>query len=461
MTIQQTSSHIAIDDTKVQGFKASLRGQLLTPVDEGYDAARSIWNALIDRRPALIARCADAGDVVASVQFARANDLVVAIRAGGHGVAGNAVCDGGLMIDLSPMQGLEVDPEQRIARVEAGVVWGSLDRETQKHGLATTGGIVGTTGVAGLTLGGGLGYLMRSYGLACDNLLAAEVVLADGQQIRASAEENTELFWGLRGGGGNFGIVTRFEFKLHPVGPTVLGGFLFYPMERAKDVARVYREVTKTAPDELIVHMAFATSPEGHPVVVFIVCYNGSIAEGERVIEPLRNLGPVADMVAAIPYPEMQSLAEPLYPTRRLHYWKSSFIREFSDAAIDTAIAQFATVPSPLSSAVFEQLGGAMSRVGPNETAFGDRSAPFSFIITSQWEDRADTEQNIQWARDFWDAMQPYAKEAAYINYLDAGDEARVKAAYAASTYDRLVALKNTYDPTNFFHLNTNIAPEE
>jgi FAD/FMN-containing dehydrogenase len=461
MTIQQTSSHIAIDDTKVQGFKARLRGKLLTPVDEGYDAARSVWNALIDRRPALIARCADAGDVVTSVQFARANDLVVAIRAGGHGVAGNAVCDGGLMIDLSPMQGLEVDPERRIARVEAGVVWGSLDRETQKHGLATTGGIIPTTGVAGLTLGGGFGYLMRSCGLACDNVLSVEVVTADGQQIRASEEENAELFWGLRGGGGNFGIVTSFEFQLHPVGPTVLGGVVVYPIERAREVARAYREFNETAPDELVAHINFGTSPEGHPGVGFIVCYNGPIEEGERVIKPLRDLGSVADMVTAIPYTEMQSLAEPLFPTGRLHYWKSSFIQEFSDEAIDTAIAHFATVPSPLSSAVFEQLGGAVSRVGPNETAFGDRSAPYSLVIPSQWENHADTERNVQWTRDFWDAMQPFAKDAAYINYLDQGDEARVKDAYTASTYERLVALKNTYDPTNFFHLNTNIAPEE
>jgi hypothetical protein len=460
MTMQQTSRQVAIDDTKVQGFKANLRGQLLAPVDEGYDAARSVWNALIDRRPALIARCADAKDVVASVQFARANDLVVAIRAGGHGVAGNAVCDGGLMIDLSPMQGLEVDPDRRIGRVEGGVVWGSLDRESQKHGLATTGGIVGSTGVAGLTLGGGFGYLMRSHGLACDNLLAAEVVTADGQQIRASADENAELFWGLRGGGGNFGIVTSFEFRLHPVGPTVLAGVVFYPIERAKEVARVYREFNTTAPDESIAHLNFGTTPEGQPVVGFIICYNGPIAEGERVIKTLREIGtPLADMVGPIPYTEMQARVEPFFPTGRLNYWKSSFIQEFSDEAIDTAIAYFATVPSPFSSAVFEQLGGAVSRVGPNETAFGDRSAPYSLIIPSQWENRADTDRNIKWTRDFWDAMQPFAKDAAYINYLDQGDEARVKAAYTASTYDRLVALKNTYDPTNFFHLNTNIAP--
>jgi hypothetical protein len=321
---------------------------------------------------------------------------------------------------------------------------------------------VGSTGVAGLTLGGGLGYLMRSYGLACDNLVGAEVVLADGQQVRASADENAELFWGLRGGGGNFGIVTSFEFQLHPVGPTVLGGVVVYPMERAREVARVYREFNKTAPDESIAHINFGTTPEGLPVVGFIICYNGPSAEGERVIKPLREIGsPLADMVGPIPYTEMQARAEPFYPTGRMHYWKSSFIREFSDEAIETAIAQFANVPSILSSAAFEQLGGAMSRVGPNETAFGDRSAPYSLIITSQWEGRADTEQNIQWARDFWDAMQPFSKDAVYINYLDQGDEARVKAAYTTSTYDRLVALKNTYDPTNFFHLNQNIAPEE
>jgi UDP-N-acetylenolpyruvoylglucosamine reductase len=462
MTMQQASPQVTIDNAKVQAFKAKLRGQVLTPVDEEYDAARSIWNSLIDRRPALIARCADAGDVVASVQFARELGLDVAIRGGGHGVAGYAVCDGGLMIDLSPMQGLEIDPDRRIARVEAGLSWGTLDRETQKHGLATTGGIIPTTGIAGLTLGGGLGYLMRSCGLACDNVLSAEVVTADGQQIRASADENADLFWGLRGGGGNFGIVTRFEFQLHPVGPTVLGGLILHPIERAREATRVYREFNKTAPDELIVHISFATSPEGHPLVVFIVCYNGPIEEGEQVIKPLREFGPpLADMVAPIPYTEMQARAEPLFPYGRLHYWKSSFVRELSDEAIETAIAQFATVPSPLSGVTFEQLGGAMSRVGPNETAFGDRSAPYSLIITSQWEDRADSDQNIQWARDCWDAMQPFSKDEVYINYIDQGDEARVKDAFTASSYDRLVALKNTYDRTNFLHLNQNIAPEE
>jgi FAD/FMN-containing dehydrogenase len=459
MTISQTPPQI--DNATVNAFKGKLRGHVLKPVDEGYDEARSIWNALIDRRPAVIARCADAGDVVTSVQFAREQGLDLAIRGGGHGVAGNAVCDGGLMIDLSPMQGLEIDPERRIAKVEGGVTWGALDREAQKHGLATTGGIVPTTGVAGLTLGGGLGYLMRSYGLACDNLLSADVVTAEGEQIRASAGEHPELFWGIRGGGGNFGVVTSFEFQLHSVGPLVLGGLLIFPMDRAVEVSHAYREVVQTAPDELVVHFALVTSQDGQPVAANIVCYNGAIDEGERVIKPLRDLAPVADMVAPIPYVEMQALAEPLYPRERRHYWKSSFIREFNDAAVETMIAQFARVPSPLSGVALEQLGGAMSRVDASETAFGDRSAPYSLIITSQWADRADDEPNIRWARDHWTAIQPYAKEAAYINYLDAGDEARVRAAYAPSTYDRLVALKQKYDPTNFFHLNANIAPEE
>lgn len=453
---------VTVDGAKVNAFKTSLRGQLITPADEGYEAARAIWNVMIDRRPALIAKCVEVDDVVNAVRFAREQKLDVAIRGGGHGVAGNAVCDGGLMIDLSPMQGLQIDPDRRVARAEAGLTWGTFDRETQACGLATTGGIVPTTGIAGLTLGGGLGYLMRSCGLACDNVLSAEVVTADGRVLTASARENADLFWGLRGGGGNFGIVTKLEYRLHPVGPTVLGGLIIHPLDQGREAARFYRDFANAAPDELITHLSFATSPKGHPVVAFVVCYNGPVEEGERVIKPLRKFGsPLADMVAPVSYLEMQARAEPFYPLGRRHYWKSSFVKEFSDNAIETMLSHFAAVPSPHSGAALEQLGGAMGRVGADETAFGDRSAPFSLIITSQWENPAETAQNVKWARDFWTAMQPFSKEAAYINYLDAGDEARVKAAFSDSTFERLVALKNTYDPTNFFHLNQNISPEE
>jgi FAD/FMN-containing dehydrogenase len=449
-----------IDEAMVRAFRESLRGEVLLPGDKGYDAARTIWNAMIDRRPSLIARCADSGDVVASVQFAREHDLPVAVRAGGHGVAGKAISDGGLTIDLSPMQELEIDPARRTAKAEAGLTWGTFDREAQAFGLATTGGIVPSTGIAGLTLGGGLGYIMRSCGLACDNLLSAEMVTADGRELTASAEENADLFWGLRGGGGNFGIVTKFEFRLHPVGPTVLGGLILHPAAQRREAARFYREFAVNAPDELTTHLAFVTSPDGHPVVGFLLCYNGPLEEGERVIKPLREFGsPVADLVAPLPYLAMQGLGESMYPQGRRNYWKSNFIKEFSDDAIETMVAQAADVPSPFSGMALEQMGGAIKRVGADETAFGDRSADYSVIITTAWEDPATSDENIQWARDFAAAMEPFTKEGAYINYLDTGDDGRVRAAYGDAKYERLVALKNKYDPTNFFRLNQNIPP--
>ena len=455
-----TMMDTGIDEATVQEYRARLRGALLGPGDTGYDAARQVWNGMIDKRPALIARCAGVADVIQAVTFARTHNLLVSVRGGGHNITGSAVCDGGLMIDLSPMKGIRVDPARRTVQAQGGVTWAELDHDTQAFGLATTGGFVPSTGIAGLTLGGGFGYLMRRFGLACDNLLSVDVVTADGQLRTASASENADLFWGVRGGGGNFGVVTALEYRLHPLGPMVLGGLILHPIARAREVMQFYRAVTSTVPDELTIQLGVVTLPDGQQVVAFITCYSGPLAQGEEVIQPLRAFGPpLGDMVAPLPYTAVQALGGPLYPAGRLNYWKSSFLHDLSDAAIETMIAHCAAVPSPFSGAFLELLGGAMSRVGPHETAFGDRSAPYSLIITGAWEDPAASARNIQWTRDFWTAMQPFAKEGVYVNYLDRGEEDRIKAAYGAETYKRLIAVKNTYDPTNFFRLNHNIAP--
>jgi hypothetical protein len=444
----------------LEALQASLRGELLRPGDAGYDSARRIWNGMIDRKPGLIARCAGVADVITSVTFARTHNLLVSVRGGGHGVAGNAVCDGGLLIDLSGMKGIRVDPARRTARAEPGVTWGEFDHETQAFGLATTGGFVPSTGIAGLTLGGGLGFLMRQFGLTCDNLLSVDLVTAEGQLLTVSATENADLFWGVRGGGGNFGIATSFEYRLHAVGPMVLGGLILHPLPRAKEVIQFYREFTSTSPDQLTTHLAFVFSPDGHPVVGFVICYSGPLEQGEEVIRPLRQFGsPVADTVGPMPYTAVQAMGGPLYPPNRLNYWKSSFLKELSDDAIETLIAQFATVPSSFSVVAVEELGGAISRVGKDETAFGERSAPYSLVITSEWIDLAESAKNIQWTRDFWEAMQPFESEAVYVNYLGTEGEDRIKAAYGPAKYERLVALKNKYDPTNFFRLNQNIKP--
>ena len=456
-----TGTSTVLEEAVIEEFQGGLRGELLRPGDDGYEAARIVWNAMIDNRPALIARCAGAADVIHSVNFAHTHKLLVAVRGGGHDVAGTAVCDGGLVIDLSRMKGIRVDPTRRTVRAEPGLTWGEFDQETQAFGLATTGGFVPTTGIAGLTLGGGLGYLMRRFGLVCDNLLSVDIVTAEGRLLTASETENEDLFWGVRGGGGNFGIVTSFEYELHPVGPMVLGGLILHPLDRAKEIAQLYREVTSTAPDELTSHLAFVTSPEGQPVVAFIICYSGPIDEGEEVIRPLREFGPpAADMAGPMPYTAIQALGGDLYPDGRWNYWKSNFLQVLSDEAIDTMIEQFSAVPSPFSAAALEHLDGGVSRVGEDETAFGDRSAPYSLIITSEWVDPAETDRNVQWARNFWEAMQPFTRDAVYVNYMDIRDEAdRIRAAYGADKYERLVALKNKYDPTNLFRLNKNIQP--
>ena len=448
-----------LEQPNIETLKASLRGELFQPGEEGYDAARTMYNAMIDRHPALIVRCAGVSDVITAVQFARSRNLLVAIRGGGHNVAGRAICDGGLVIDLSRMKGIHVDPVHCIARAEPGVTWSEFDRETQAFGLATTGGTVSSTGIAGLTLGGGIGWLMRTCGLACDNLVSVDLVTAEGRLLRASATENPDLFWGMRGAGANFGVVTSFEYRLHPVGP-LLGGMLIHPFSKARDVLRFYRDVAATAPDELTALAALLTLPEGEPVVAIAPFYNGPMKAGEEVMQPLRAFGPpLADHVGPMSYLQVQTMLDAMMPAGLRNYWKTNFLKDLSDEAIDTLVTYFATVPSALTAAVIEQFGGAVGRIGEDETAFSPRDQRFNLAIASRWTDPAESEKHRQWTRDLWDVMQPFATEAVYVNYLPEDEGDRVKALYGAAKYERLVRLKNTYDPANFFQLNANIKP--
>jgi FAD/FMN-containing dehydrogenase len=446
-----------------------VNGPVIGPSDGSYDAVRRIWNGAIDRRPACIARCTGVADVVAAVRFAREHDLEAAVRSGGHGVGGHAICDGGLVIDLSPMKGIRVDPARRTARAEAGVLWGELDRETQLFGLATVGGIVTHTGIAGLTLGGGLGWLMRKYGATVDNLLSADVVTAEGELVRASEAENADLFWGIRGGGGNFGIVTSFEYRLHQVGPIVLAGQVFHLMEDAPDVLRFYREFIADVPDELTTIFELSVAPplpslpeeaHGKPIVWVGACYAGAPEEGARLVRPLKQFGrPIVDLLEPKPYTALQAVFDPMVPHGWHRYWKSVELPQLTDDAIDSLVEHSAAPTSPRSYTIVFQLGGALGRVGEHETAFSQRSAAHDVNINAVWtEDDPDGECHIGWARRFFDAMQPHAGNHVYVNFL--GDEGsdRVRQAYGGS-YERLVELKRAYDPTNFFRLNQNIAP--
>ena len=446
----------------VEAFRASLRGDLLCPGDSGYDDARRIWNAMIDRRPALIARCAGVADVIQAVNFARERDLLVAVRGGGHNVAGNAVCDDGLMIDLSPMNSVHVDPSARTARAEGGATWGDFDHETQAFGLATTGGLISSTGVAGLTLGGGIGWLMGSYGLSCDNLLSVDIVTAAGNLVKASASENPDLFWGVRGGGGNFGVVTSFEFQLHPVSH-LLGGLAIHALENAREVLQFYRDFTCTAPPELVCNAGMLTSPEGAPVVALMVGYNGSPDEGERVLQPLRDFGsPLVVDISVRPYAAQQRMFDEGFPAGQQNYWKSNFVEGLSDDAIDTLIERFAAVPSPTSAMIIEHISGAVAQVGEDDTAYSHRQSPYNLLIVGIWPDPKDTEAHRDWVRDTWDAVQPFSAGRVYVNYLgQTGDEGaeRIKEAYSVAKYERLLKLKKEYDPTNLFRLNQNINP--
>jgi FAD/FMN-containing dehydrogenase len=445
-----------LDDAAIDRFSAGLRGALVRPADAGYDAARKVWNGMVDKRPALIARCAGAADVIHGVRFAREHDLLVSVRGGGHNVTGNAVCDGGLMIDLSPMKGIRVDPAVATARAEPGVLWGEFDRETQGFGLATTGGMISTTGIAGLTLGGGQGWLASKYGFAIDNLLSADLVTADGDLLTAGATQNEDLFWALRGAGHNFGVVTSFEYRLHRVGP-VLGGMVIHPLQRATDVLRFYRDFTSALPDELTTSAALLTGPDGDLVATVGVCFTGALDEGERVLAPLRRFGPpMADTIAACPYVTMQTMLDGAFPPGRLNYWKSTLTDRIGDEVI-AAMIDAARRMSPLSVIVIADYHGAYRRVGRTDTAYYHRDLQYDIIIAANWTDPADSEGHVGWARALFQALQPHVPRGVYVNDLDQDEGAeRVKHAYGEN-YPRLVGLKTKYDPRNFFRLNQNI----
>ena len=450
-----------MEEGTVEELKSRLRGPLLRDGDGGYEQARMVWNGNIDRGPALIARCAGVADVIDAVNFARANNRLVAVRGGAHSAAGHGTCDGGIVIDLSQMRGLRVDPENRTAQAQAGVLWGDLDRDAEAFGLGTTGGVVSNTGIAGLTLGGGLGWLMGKHGLTIDNLLSLDVVTADGRFLKASADENADLFWGLRGGGGNFGVVTSFEYRLHPVGPTVLGGVVMHPLDRGKEVLRFYRDFSSNLPDEAEAYAALATSPDGDPVVVLMLGYNGSIAEGEKVLGPARSFGePIADLVQPMPHSIRNTLMDDpgaIHGIQR--YWKSGFTDTISDELIDVIVAGASEFSSPLTSIALFQIHGAATRVPSSETAFGLRNEQWDVNVVSQWTEAGESEQHIAWTRRLWGDVESLISGAAYVNHI-AGDDApeKIRASYGGN-YERLVALKEKYDPTNLFRLNPNIKP--
>ena len=452
-----TDTDTVLEASVVEEFKASLRGQLLRQGDNGYDEARQVWNRMIDRKPALIARCAGVADVINGVNFARTHNLLVAVRGGGHSVAGHAVCEDGLMIDLSPMKGIRVDVATRTVRAEAGLTWAEFDLETQAFGLATTGGTVSHTGIAGLTLGGGFGWLMGKYGLTCDNLLSVDLVTADGQFRTANATENPELFWAIRGGGGNFGVVTSFEFQLHPVGPTVLGGMVLYPITQAREVLHFYRDYAPNTPEDLTTFAALMTQPDGNPVVAILVGWFGSLEKGEQQLKPLRQFGqPLADTVKPISYCQLQSMLDDGAPFGWYRYWKSGYFKELSDEFIDTVIDYAEKKTSPLTAMFLSHLHGAFARVSPEAMAFGLRESQWDFDITAQWTEPTEADQHIAWTRDCWQAVKPFSR-GVYVNYLDSDDgRSRVRAAYGAN-YNRLVAVKRKYDPNNFFRHNKNI----
>jgi len=458
---------VALADETVTAFRQSFYGPILVPGDDAYDDVRVLWNGMYDRRPAMIARCTGAADVIDAVNFARANNLLVTVRGGGHHVAGLAAADDALMIDLSLMKGIQVDPQARIARAQPGVTWAELDRETQAFGLATPGGVVSTTGIAGLTLGGGMGLLRRKYGLACDNLIAVDIVTADGQFRRASVEENRDLFWAIRGGGGNFGIVTSFEYQLHPVGPTVMNCAIMYPLAEAKHVLQVWRDFMATAPDEITSQVAFWSIPSidpipavlwAQPVLVVAALYAGAADEGERLLQPLRAITtPLLDLSGQVPYRAAQQSFDPFFPKgAHLYYNKSTDLNSLDDEVLDALISRAGESPTPATILVLWLYGGAMSRVGVHDTAFSGRNVPALYSVDAVWDDPIDSERIIGWARDYIQSLQPYSAGGLYVNF--ASDPEAPQAAYGPN-HQRLVELKNKYDPHNLFRMNQNIKP--
>ncbi len=451
----------------IEQLRERARGAVIEAGDDGYDEARTVYNAMIDRRPRVVVRCSDAGDVMAAVDFARENGLDLAVRGGGHSVPGFGTVDDGVVADLSGMRGVRVDPATRSARAEGGATWGDFNHATGAFGLATTGGIISTTGVGGLTLGGGIGYLTRGHGLSCDNLLSADVVTADGRMVRASASENEDLFWALRGGGGNFGVVTSFEFGLYPVA-NIYGGVRFFELEETANVLRFYREFIADAPPQLGAFPAFQIAPplpfipeerHGDTFIAMVACWSGAPEMGERVLAPIREVAPiVAEFVDTMPYAAINSLFDALVPPGLQHYWKANFVTELTDKAIEAHVEHGPKVPAVNSTVHIYPINGATHDVAPEATAFAYREANFATVIAGMWPDPADNEANISWVRSYYDATAPESEEGGYINFMSGDDQERIKANYRGN-YERLVDVKRKYDPDNLFHLNQNIRP--
>ena len=466
--METITPEIQLDDAALKELEGSFRGQLIRPTDRSYDEGRKVWNGSIDRSPALIARCAGVADVIAAVRFAQQTGLVIAVRSGGHSFPGASVCDGGIVIDLAPMRGIRVDPQGRTARAQAGVLLGELDRETQAFGLAVPSGIVTHTGVSGLTLGGGIGWLMRKHGLTIDQLVAVDLVTADGEFVKASERENPDLFWGVRGGGGNFGIVTEFEFRLNPLGPTVLAGPIFWPMEEAPKVLRFYRDWVAEAPDELMTIVVLRKAPalpfvptelHGELVVAVVCCHVGDVEEAEAAVRPLRQFGsPVIDACVPKPFLAHQAMFDPSYPHDWWYYMRSCDVAELTDDVIDIAVDHSFRIRSPRTAFPIWQMGGAVTRVPEADTAFTGRHGGHTFNITGMTESAEGFEEEREWVRAFWSALEPH-HTGVYVNFLMDEGEERVRQAYGPDKYDRLRALKRQWDPDNIFRLNQNIPP--
>ena len=458
----------AVASDAISALRAKLRGNVALPGEDGYDAARSIWNAMIDRYPGMVVRCLGAADVINAVKLARDEKLLLAVRSGGHNIAGNAVCDGGLLIDLSPMKSVRIDPASRTARVEPGATLADFDKEAQAFALAAPLGINSTTGVAGLTLGGGFGWTTRKFGLTIDNLISADAVTADAKLVHASDEENQDLFWALRGGGGNFGVVTSFEFKLHPLGPEVLSGLVVHPLDDAGELLSRFRRIAKEAPDELTTWVVMRKAPplpflpaewHGKPVLIFAACYSGDMKEGEKATKALRGLGrPIADVVSPHPFTAWQAAFDPLLTPGARNYWKSHDFADLPDAAIKVIVDAVRTLPSPECEVFIAHVGGAMARVAPNATAWSNRNAHFIMNAHTRWRDKAEDAACVAWARQLFEATAPFASGSVYVNFMPEDENDRVANAYGAN-YRRLAEIKRRYDPQNLFRINQNIRP--
>ena len=465
----QNGQETALDEDAVEEFAGQLRGVVAGPGADSYEEARTIWNAMIDRHPGAVVRCAGAADVKRAVIFARKHDLLISVRSGGHNIAGNAVSDGGLMIDLSAMTSVRVDPDARTARVEAGATLGDFDIEAQAFGLATPLGINSTTGVAGLTLGGGFGWISRKYGLTIDNLLSADVVTAEGEIVRASEAENSDLFWAIRGGGGNFGVVTSFEFQLHPVGPEVLSGLIIHPYAKAPELLEKYRDFVADAPEELTCWVVLRKAPplpflsedvHGTDVLIFAACYAGDMEEGAKALKPLQDLGePIADVISPHTFTGWQTAFDPLLTPGARNYWKSHVFTELGDGVLETVLEYAGKLPTAECEIFIAQLGAAVNRIAPDATAYPHRDAEFILNVHTRWQDAAQDDECVQWARDFFVATAPYATGGVYVNFMPEDEADRVKEGAYGLNFDRLAALKAKYDPGNLFRMNQNIEP--